>query len=572
MTEKHYLDGTDLKQMLGNGLRVLKSREKEINRLNVFPVADGDTGINMRLTLENGMKRAEDTEELGAYMNSLADGMLLSARGNSGVILSQLFKGIADSLKDQKRTDSAGLLIALKNAHKTAYEAVVRPVEGTILTVAREGVLRAERRLTADSTPEEVLRAVLEEMEEELLRTPELLPVLKEAGVVDSGAKGLICITDGMYRFLKGEIVPDSDGEEYLPVSAEGPDLSLFDENSAFTDGYCMEFILQRMNDVRYDQAFDAKRFIEELSALGDSVVAVPAGMRLKVHVHTKKPAPVILLAQKYGEFLTFKLENMQVQHNEHDLNEENAGAAEDGTPVNLIGSVAEDSRILNAEKKPMAVIAVANGDGIRQMFTDLGCDIVIDGGTTMNTSTEEFLHAFGRVNADAIAVLANNKNVVRAAEQARELFRREDVHILPTTTLMEGYFALAMDVQDSDDVAYRLEQMQRGIESVDTLSVAASVRDYNYRGEKYPEGTFIGLLNDEILYGAEDEAECLVESLKRMKTIGERETLLIFRGKGVAEEEEERLYAALEEAFPELETEIVYGGQPVYRFLAGLS
>ena len=570
MTEIETLDGVVFRGMLENGLRLLRSREKEINRLNVFPVADGDTGINMRLTLENGLRRSEETEELGAFSRSLADGMLLSARGNSGVILSQLFKGIADSFGEIRHADGRGLFEALKNAHRTAYAAVVRPVEGTILTVAREGVLRAEKELTEESLPAEVLEKCLKYMEEELLRTPELLPVLKEAGVVDSGAKGLIAVIEGMLRYLHGDVLPDDGSAETPAHQQAGADLSLVDENSEFIDGYCMEFLLQLMNHVSYDQAFEIKAFTERLEELGESIVSVQSGMRVKVHIHTKKPAPVIVLAQQFGEFLTFKLENMQIQHNEHDLSFHEG--EEDAPQDNAFGSVSEENRILNAEKKPLAVIAVANGEGFREMFTDLGCDIVIDGGTTMNTSTEEFLHAFGRVNADAIAVLANNKNVVRAAEQARELFKREDVHILPSQTLTEGYFALAMDVQDSDDIPFRLSQMQRGIESVDTLAVTASVRDYSYRGEKYPEGTFIGLLDDTILYGSEDEAECLIESLKRMETIGERETLLIFTGKGVTDEEADRVYEAVQEAFPDLETEIVQGGQPVYRFLAGLS
>ena len=558
MNEKQYLDGALFSEMLKNGLRMLKRQEKEINRLNVFPVSDGDTGINMRLTLENGLNRAEGSKELGAYSASLADGMLLSARGNSGVILSQLFRGIAESFEDLKRTDGEGMLKALENAYQTAYATVIHPVEGTILTVAREGASRTMQQLGEVPDLDEVTGAYLSIMQEELIRTPELLPVLKEAGVVDSGAMGLIAIFDGMDRYLRGELLEDGEESAFAPA-APVLDLSLFNEDSEFIDGYCMEFLLQRMNAEEYEKDFDPEAFNAALTELGNSIVCVPSGKRVKVHIHTKDPSPVIALARKYGEFLTFKLENMQIQHNEHDLETE-------------VRSVAEDNRILNAEKKPLAVIAVANGEGIMQIYRDLGCDLVIDGGTTMNTSTEEFLQAFGRVNADAIAVLANNKNVILAAEQARELSRRSDIHIIPSTTLMEGYFALAMDVPDSKDTAYRLSQMRLGAESVDTVSVTASVRDYSFHGTTYPKGTLLGLMNDEILYGGPEEKESLVESLKRVPGIENREILLIFRGKDVPEEEEDALLDALYEAFPDLETEIVYGGQPVYRFLAGLS
>ena len=545
------------------GLQNLRLHEAEINRLNVFPVADGDTGVNMRLTLENGIRRAEKNKNAGEYLKALSDGMLLGARGNSGVILSQIFRGIAEALKEKRTVGTEELYQALIQGYRTAYSAVIHPVEGTILTVAREGAENIRDRVHEDTLPSEMLGQYLSEMKNALEKTPDLLPVLREAGVIDSGALGHICIVEGMYGCLTGEKTEDAYGENGEPEGPGVPDLSLFSENSSFTDGYCMEFLLQRMKKEDYRQDFDLRTFSEELSALGESIVAVESGLRVKVHIHTKKPSPVILLAQQYGEFLTFKLENMQIQHNEQDLlkDEDRREIPED-----------PDAHFVSAERKPLAIIAVANGNGIRQMFRDLGCDIVLDGGPTMNTSTEEFLTALGRVSADTVVILADNKNIIPAAEQAAVISGRKNVRVLPAETVLEGYYALAMDVPDSSDAAWRLNQMEKGIESVDTVAVTRASRDYSFRGQKGEKGSFIGLSGDRILCGSPDDIETAVESIREQMKQKDHEIALIFRGKDVPEEREDLLREALYEAFPELEFEIADGGQPIFHWLIGLT
>ena len=313
------INGIHLEKMIKNGLAFLQQHEEEVNRLNVFPVPDGDTGTNMALTLGNGIRYAKSDENAGAYLRSLSDGMLLGARGNSGVILSQFYRGFADELVRSPLIGPGELRNGLIRGYRTAYEAVVHPVEGTILSVTREGIEHIRTQITRNSSIETILSMYIAEMRKTLSFTPEMLSVLKEAGVVDSGAYGFILITEGMLKCLYGEVIELVD----VPVQkAEQPlvDLSLFNETSEFSDGYCTEFILQRLTNTRYQQNFNKQKFISELRFFGNSIAVVVNGMRVKVHIHTLYPAKVIALAQQYGEFLTFKMDNMQVQHNEHDL------------------------------------------------------------------------------------------------------------------------------------------------------------------------------------------------------------------------------------------------------------
>ena len=306
------INGFQLEQMLKNGLANLQRQEEEINRLNVFPVSDGDTGTNMRLTLDNGIRFAKTKMNAGDYLRQLSEGMLLGARGNSGVILSQFFKGF---YVEQSRCAQLGvgeLRNGLIRGYRTAYSAVVKPAEGTILTVTREGIEHIRSQLTRNTTVEQLFSMYIAEMKKTLAMTPEMLPVLKEAGVVDSGALGFIAIAEGMLKYLFGEIMlPEEKGEQKPPKQV---DLGLFNEDSPFEDGYCMEFILQLMNAPKYNRHFRISAYIEDLKLYGNSIVAVQDGKRVKVHIHTLIPAKIITLSQEFGEFLTFKLENMQCQ------------------------------------------------------------------------------------------------------------------------------------------------------------------------------------------------------------------------------------------------------------------
>ena len=530
------INGIHLEKMIKNGLAFLQQHEEEVNRLNVFPVPDGDTGTNMVLTLGN------------AYLRSLSDGMLLGARGNSGVILSQFFRGFAVEMARCPVIGPGELRNGLIRGYRTAYEAVVHPVEGTILSVTREGIEHIRSQITRNSSIESILSMYIAEMRKTLSFTPEMLSVLKEAGVVDSGAYGIILIFEGMLKCLYGEVI---DPVERPQAPSETPliDLSLFNENSEFSDGYCTEFILQRLVNSRYQQEFNRDNFISELRFFGNSIAVVVDGMRVKVHIHTLYPSKVIAFAQQYGEFLTFKMENMQVQHNEHD-------------------------RIIGTKKahKPLAVIAVVNGEGMRSLFESFGCDIVIDGGTTMNTSSAEFLEAFDHVDADAVVILPNNPNIILAANQAVQLSKRRDITVIESRSVAQGYFAMAMDIPDSGDVKYRISQMQSGIENIATVSQTVASRGYSYHEISCRKGDEIALLDGEIVSVGSDHAKTIADTLSAIPDIDDKETCVVFRGANVPAEREEELYELLSARYPLMDFEFINGGQEIYHWIIGIA
>ncbi|WP_316637229.1 DAK2 domain-containing protein [uncultured Ruminococcus sp.] len=542
------INGIHLEKMIKNGLAFLQQHEEEVNRLNVFPVPDGDTGTNMALTLGNGIRYAKSDENAGAYLRSLSDGMLLGARGNSGVILSQFYRGFADELVRSPLIGPGELRNGLIRGYRTAYEAVVHPVEGTILSVTREGIEHIRTQITRNSSIETILSMYIAEMRKTLSFTPEMLSVLKEAGVVDSGAYGFILITEGMLKCLYGEVIELVD----VPVQkAEQPlvDLSLFNETSEFSDGYCTEFILQRLTNTRYQQDFNKQKFISELRFFGNSIAVVVNGMRVKVHIHTLYPAKVIALAQQYGEFLTFKMDNMQVQHNEHDL------------------EIAKKK-----EHKPLAVIAVVNGEGMKKLFEDFGCAIVIDGGTTMNTSSAEFMEAFDEVDADEIVILPNNPNIILAAHQAVELSKRHNITVIESKSVAQGYFAMAMDVPDSDDAQFRVSQMKSGIENIATVSQTVASRDYSYHQISCRKGDEIALLDGEIVSVGSDYVKTIADTIAAIEEIDEKETCVVFRGLSVPKEREEELYEILSSRYPLMDFEVIDGGQEIYHWIIGLA
>ena len=542
------INGIQLEKMLKNGLAKLQQNEDEVNRLNVFPVPDGDTGTNMALTLENGIRYALPDEDAGAYLKRLADGMLLGARGNSGVILSQFFKGFAVELRRSPLIGPGEMRAGLIRGYRSAYEAVVHPVEGTILSVTREGIEHIRSQIGRSTTIENLLAMYIAEMRKSLSFTPEMLSVLKEAGVVDSGAYGFILIFEGMLMLLYGEVIAPTNT---APAKIVKPavDLSLFNENSSFTDGYCTEFILQRLSHPPYRQDFKKSAFIESLSRLGNSLVVAEDGTRVKVHIHTMRPSAVISFAQYFGEFLTFKLENMQVQHNEHDRELQKAKA-----------------------HKILSVVAVVNGDGMKELFKSLGCDIIIDGGSTMNTSSAEFMEAFEQLDADEIVVLPNNPNIILAANQAVKLSNRTNVTVLNTNSVAQGYFALAMDISYSDDARFRVSEMQSGCQNIITINQTVASRRYTFHQISCNKGDEIALLDGEIVSVGSDFAKTITDALSFAENIEEKETCIIFRGKNVSEELEEELSKRISEVLPLLECEFVYGGQEIYNWVIGLT
>ena len=541
------INGVQLEQMLRNGLANLRLHEKEINQLNVFPVPDGDTGTNMRMTLEHGLQSAHSTTEAGEYLKALAAGTLLGARGNSGVILSQFFYGFAQELSRSSLIGPGELRNGLIRGYRVAYDAVISPVEGTMLTVAREGIEHIRAQITRNSGIDMILSMYTAEMRKTLAQTPEMLAVLKESGVVDSGAAGFILIFEGMLKYLRGEQMDD--GERIVRESAEpeGPDLSLFDENSAFVDGYCMEFILQLMNAKEYEHKFRLQAYIRALEKLGESIVCVQNEKRIKVHIHTKKPAIIIQYSQKYGEFLTFKLENMQLQHNERD-------------------------RSIRPEKhKALAIVAVVNGFGMRKQFESLGVDFVIDGGATMNTSSQEFVSAIERLNADVVVILPNHKNVIPAAEQAAALAVGKTVTVVPTKSVAEGYYSMAMDIPDSTDVEKRIHQLQRGREGVVTLCQTTASRDFSWRDLSCRRGDEIALRNGELCCVGGDWKTVILDALERIEDVDDKDSCVVFRGLNVPEEDEELLAEAVAERYPMLELSFVDGGQEIYQWILGV-
>lgn len=555
------IDSSLFAGMLVNGIHSVQAIEKELNAMNVFPVADGDTGANMLATLKNGIRSATDTDDLSEYLKSVSSGMLLGARGNSGVILSQIFKGISLALMDRASATIADMRDAFTRGYQVAYEAVAHPEEGTILTVCREGIENGAARSDSVSDMEDLFHAYLASMEISLSRTPELLPVLAEMGVVDSGGKGYIALIQGMADYLDGIIHtgPQSvgGGNERFPPAYEALDYSAFDADSRFEEGYCLEFILQLLRSAPYDQNFDNRRFTAALEQMGESLVVVYDDTRVKVHVHTKRPAQIITHAQQYGEFLTFKLENMQLQHNEHLQKQKTA--ARSRIPDNAQGAAV------------MATIAAVNGCGLKEIFQNLGCGQIIECGPTMSASAEEFVKAINAANAKHIVILPGNPNLILAAQQAARLSGR-DVVVLEAKTIPEVYFALAMDIQDSDDHVRRIEQMRLGIENVDTFLVATAARSFLHNGITFAENKWVSIHHNEPVLTTDDPVTAIEKSLQMVEDLDDKSICVLIRGSGASDRQASDIQARLQASFPMLECCFLEGGQQVYSWIIGLT
>lgn len=542
------INGQELHEMLKNGLRNLRLHEEEINDMNVFPVADGDTGTNMRSTLESGIRGAVNTTAVGAYLKSLSGAMLLGARGNSGVILSQLFKGIFNSLSRCGTMTPGDLRNALISGYKTAYSAVIQPVEGTILTVTREGIEQIRGQIDRDATFEHLLSLYAAEMKKSLSHTPEMLPQLKEAGVLDSGAMGYILIVEGMLMYLYGQILPDQP-EQVTPVSLPSAEaLENFHENSVFESGYCLEFILQLMRGDRYDQNFRIEEYIRDLKAMGESLVVVQDGWRVKVHIHTMEPPKVLGLSQKYGEFVTCKVENMQIQHN-------------------MVLQTREEK-----SRSPFGVIAVGDGPGMEQVFRELGCSCVLSGGEKMSVSVQDFLDALKELRSDCTVILPNNHNLIPVAVQAQKMYEGGTVVVLETETVPQGYCALAMDVPDEGDSQIRIRQIRAGAEGVMTLSAATASREYHGEHVECDPGMAVALLDGGVLCAGETPEQVFCRGLMMIPEIEEKESCVIFRGRDVPVHMERVLEDEISRLLPELEVCFMDGGSGLYHWNAAIS
>ncbi|MBO7186852.1 MAG: DAK2 domain-containing protein, partial [Clostridia bacterium] len=423
------LDGKLFEKLMIHGANNLKAHLKIVNELNVFPIPDGDTGENMFMTISggvNGLKNAK-SDSLKDKACGLSNGMLLSARGNSGVILSQFFYGIATGLMDFETADIFALANAFKNGVKQAYKSVACPVEGTMLTVAREAVEYACNNINKDNTIESFFGDYLKETKKSVERTPELLPVLKEAGVIDSGGAGLMYIAQGMVDALCGDEIAVTD----LSFESKNTELdfSKFNENSQMEFGYCTELLLQLQNSKCNVESFSEQTIIDYLSTIGDSIVAFKTGTVIKLHVHTFTPYKVLEFCQKFGEYLTVKIENMTLQHNENKKEED------------------EVKLTFKAQKKrtDFALVTVATGEGLISTFKEMGADVVLDGGQGKNPSIEDFINAFDEVNADNIFVLPNNSNIIMAAKPASTLYQNSKVFLIESKNMGQAYSALSI-------------------------------------------------------------------------------------------------------------------------------
>lgn len=540
------IDGITLHQMFGSGYRNLKKNMNTVNDLNVFPVPDGDTGTNMVHTFGGGLHSVgDDVSHVGEYMKALSRGVLLSARGNSGVIFSQFVHGLYRGLEDKETICFQDLIKAFACATEDSYTAVLTPTEGTILTVIREAATFMEKQGSLYSDLQEGIRALLEQMKKSLAKTPELLAVLKEAGVVDSGGAGLVCFMEGIYAFLCGESVEDT-ADLTDTLAAPIIDTGSFGPDSELTYGYCTEFILQLTHAKTDISAFRIDSFLEPLHQMGDSIVAVCNDSIVKLHIHTFTPEKVLEYGRRFGEFVTLKIENMSVQHSQTE---------------------AAPQR----EKVKYAVIAVASGEGISEYFMSIGASAIIDGGQTNNPSVDAFLDAFRRFDAEHIVVLPNNPNIVLTANQAAQMYTQTDVRVIPTKSVVEGNCAMSMMNLWCDTVEELIEDMTSGLDHVVTGYVTTATRTVEMNGVQVTKGKYIGLNRKEILTCAEDSVTAALELIRMENERQEKEVIIVFSGAGATEEQVASLQQALEQTYPMVDIGFIDGKQDIYDFIISL-
>ena len=548
MSQPRTIDGKLLARMIRAGVENLRSHVKSVNDLNVFPIPDGDTGDNMLLTSIGGMEKVDShCSSVSDMSHSVSDGMLLSARGNSGVILSQIFEGMASALEGVENADSSDLVKALESGTKFAYEAVMTPTEGTMLTVMRcatEYVAGKEY-----SSPMDVLADFLEEARRTLDKTPSMLPVLKKAGVVDSGGAGLVYIVEGMLRGAFSDEDGDDDDEsfEFAAPGQQNLDLDLFTEDSVLEYGYCTE-LLVRLQRAKVDiESFDVNIILDYLREIGNSVVTVKRGSVVKIHVHTKTPDKVLAFCQQYGEFLKIKIENMSLQHSNTDLPD-----TQDSAPS-----------VEKTERKKYAVVAVASGEGIKKMFTDSGADEIVDGGQSMNPSTEAFLRAFKNVNAETVFVLPNNSNILLTAKLAAGMFKFSDVRVIESKSTGEGYAALSMYSGEEKSADEIVDEMTEAMKSSLTAAVSKSIRN----AEGVREGEYIGFRGKDILTSRPSRTDAVIETMASLG-IDDYDIALVIYGKAVEEDEAKNVEKELSSRWKGKEVYLVDGGQDIYDYI----
>lgn len=553
------IDAKTMAKLFLAGAKNLENKKEWINELNVFPVPDGDTGTNMTLTIMSAAREVAALLDVGdidmqSLCKAISSGSLRGARGNSGVILSQLFRGFTKGVKEYDEITVPILASAFEKAVETAYKAVMKPKEGTILTVAKGASIKA--RELADNDMEdmgEFLNQIIIRADEVLAQTPEMLPVLKQAGVVDSGGQGLMQVLKGVYDAYMGkEINLTLSDVSTAPVSAKTSGMNLDAQvNAEIKFGYCTEFIIMLNKVFNIKTEMDFKAYLE---SIGDSIVVVADEDVVKVHVHTNDPGLAIQKALKYGALSNMKIDNMRLEHQEKLFK-----MSQKETP-------AAEKPVADAPRKDVGFIAVSVGEGINEIFKGLGVDYIIEGGQTMNPSTEDMLNAIDQVNADNIFILPNNKNIILAANQAQSLVKDKKITVIPTKTVPQGITAVINYVPDLT-VEENEETMKSEIANVSTGQVTYAVRDTSIDGKEIKQGDFMGIGDSGILSVGTAISDVTMSMIDEMMS-EEMELISIYYGSEITEEDAERLRARVEEKYSSCDIELQYGGQPIYYYM----
>ena len=536
-----------LTKMFLAGAANLEAKKEYINELNVFPVPDGDTGTNMTLTIMSAAKEVQGLEsaDMTALAKAISSGSLRGARGNSGVILSQLLRGFTKEIKEHKEVDVQALASACERATATAYKAVMKPKEGTILTVAKGASEKAREMAETTDDLEVFIPEVIAYAKEVLSKTPEMLPVLKEAGVVDSGGQGLLEVLNGAYDAFQGKEIDYSAIESSAGTTMVKPDAQ------AQTDikfGYCTEFIIMTEKAFTEKDEHEFKAFLE---SIGDSIVCVADEDIVKIHVHTNDPGLAIQRALTYGQLSRMKIDNMREEHQEKLIRDAEKLAAEQAK---------------KEPRKDVGFIAVSIGEGMNEIFRELGVDYIIEGGQTMNPSTEDMLTAIDQVNADHIFILPNNKNIILAANQAQALTEDKDIIVVPTKTVPQGITAIINYVPEEDAKANE-EMMKEEIQNVKTGQVTYAVRDTHIDDKEIHEGDIMGI-GDEGILSVGQSVEATTKEMLSLMADEDSELISIYYGQDIQEEDAEKLAAEIEELYPDADVDLHCGGQPIYYYV----
>lgn len=551
-----------LAKMFLAGAHNIEAKKEIINELNVFPVPDGDTGTNMSLTIMAAAKEvaALDKPTMKDLAKAISSGSLRGARGNSGVILSQLLRGFTKSIREEQEIDVTGLAAACSRARETAYKAVMKPKEGTILTVA-SGISEKAMQMAQETDDLEVfLPAVIQHAEEVLAKTPDMLPVLKEAGVVDSGGQGLLEVIKGAYDAFLGKEIDYSEITPSVKVSVKAAP----QEEADIKFGYCTEFIILVEKEFTDKDEHDFKEY---LSSIGDSIVCVADDDVVKIHVHTNDPGLAIQKALGYGQLSRMKIDNMREEHQEK-LIKDAEKAAEEQKKADAKKRSERDAleEAWQMPKKDMGFISVSIGSGINEIFKGLGVDYIIAGGQTMNPSTEDMLNAIEEVNADNIFILPNNKNIILAANQAASLIEEKNIFVIPTKTVPQGITALINFMPDSSPEE-NAARMTEELSSVKTGQVTYAVRDTLIDDKSIKQGDYMGMGDSSILSVGKD-MDAVIKEMTAQLVDEESAIISIYYGEEIEEAAAEQLGAELEETYPDCEVEVHFGGQPIYYYV----